>query len=340
MSGGHPEGLLRAHGGEVRPLDHLAQTARRIGASAPVMLCVVSGVTAQTVEVAATATIHGVVRGEMSRLLPDAEVFLDSDSMGVRNDAKGQFRFLRVREGQYWLFVRRIGYAPTRRLLTVVGGEDLAIEVQLERLPWNLPEIEVRARSGYRDFDQFMQRTRNAWGYAVSEDQIRRLGNMGLSRLVRARLPWQATSWADQARRDVIELTDFSGAPYSASRYGPPHFPVPPVGIDGYGQGWFGVTGPLTGSDRPGRRPGGYSTGLGFSVEQTGPGPILGAGCAPAVSINGEKPSYGTHLDDIAPGTVASMEIYESKRRGGRVPVDFEFDAQVTNCGLVVVWLR
>src|SRR5512139_3549650 len=198
---------------------------------------------AQAVERAPVATIRGVVRGEMYRLLPETEIFLDGDSVGIRNGANGTFRFARVTEGQHWLFVRRIGYAPTRRLLTVTGGQELAVEVRLEPLPFNLPDIEVRARSGYRDFDLFTQRTRNAWGHSVSEAQIRRMGDRKLSSLVGPRLPFQATSWFDQARRDIIALTDYSGAPISAGRYGPPIVPYGPLGSGGYPKdGWFGVT--------------------------------------------------------------------------------------------------
>lgn len=311
----------------------MAQVARRIAASAVVWLCAVSAGSAQTAGSTSTATVSGVVRGEMSRLLPEADVFLDSDSVGIRNDPSGRFRFFQVIEGQHWLFVRRIGYAPTRRLLTVVGGEDLTIDVRLEQLPMNLPEVEVRGRSGYRDFDHFMQATRNAWGFSVSEDQIQRFGSLGLSVIARTRLPWQATSWSDLARREMmdISMTTLSGAPYSYRRFGPPVFPVGPVDIDGYGQGWFGVTAPLTGSGRADRQSGGSSRQAGWT---------LGSGCAPAVSINGERVWSESRLDDIAPDLVASMEIYQPKSRGGHVPADFATDRQAVGCGLVVVWLR
>lgn len=316
---------------------------RIAAASVSLVLGVVSAVAAQ-VEPAPTGTIRGIVRGEMSRLLPDAEIFLSSDSAGIRNLANGTFRFTRVAEGNHWLFVRRIGYAPTRRLLSVLGGQELAVEVRLEPLPFNLPDIEVEARSGYRDFAQFTQRTRNAWGHSVSEEQISRLGGRKLSALVQPRLPWQATSWFDQARRRVIELTDYSGAPYwDRRRAGPATFYPGAVGSGGDPTGgWFGVTYPLTGSDRPSRRPFTYGTSIGpvASPDMVAAGQGFGTGCAPAVSINGRTPSLGTNLDDIDPDLVASMEIYEPKQLGGRVPADFADDTWVNACGLVVLWSR
>jgi hypothetical protein len=319
--------------------------ARRGAASASALLGLVSALTAQ-VEPPPAGAIRGVIRGEMSRLLPDAEIFLDSVPAGTRNAANGTFRFTQVAEGQHWLFVRRIGYAPTRRLLSVVSGQELAVDVRLEPLPFNLPGIEVVARSGYRDFDQFTQRTRNAWGHSVSEAQIRGLGDMRLSVLVRSRLPGQATSWFDQARRDVVGLGDTFERQVAFGfhqRWGPPPVPYGRLGSGGYPtDGWYGTTAPLTGSDRLSRRPGSYGMGGGsfaFPAPMPGGGGF-GTGCAPAVSINGNTPSVGTNLDDIDPDLVASMEIYESKRRGGRVPADFAEDAWVATCGLVVVWSR
>lgn len=326
------------------------EVARRSAILLGLVLWPMVALAAQTVEPAPVATIRGVVRGEMSRLLPETDLFLDADSVGIRNAPNGTFRFARVTEGQHWLFVRRIGYAPTRRLLTVTGGQDLAVEVRLDPLPFNLPDIEVRARSGYRDFDLFTQRTRNAWGHSVSEAQIRRLGAMRLSVLVAPRLPFQATSWFDQARRDVLWQGDVFGRQVSYGfhpRWGPPVTPGSWAGRLGSGgdpidDGWYGTTVPLTGSDRPSRRPGNYGMGTGpvpFS-DMMPAGPGFGTGCAPAVSINGKTPSVGTNLDDIDPDLVASMEIYEPKRRGGRVPADFADDAWVAACGLVVVWSR
>lgn len=318
----------------------MAQVARRAAASIAILLWVVPTATAQTAEGSPTATVSGVVRGEMSRILTDADVFLDNDSVGIRNDPNGRFRFFQVGEGQHWLFVRRIGYAPTRRLLTVVAGQALNTEVRLEPLPYNLPDIEVQSRSGYRDFDRFIRATRNAWGYSVSEDQIQRFANLGLGVMVRTRLPWQATSWSSLTGRDIgseMSMTTLSGLPSYMGRYGPPIYPVPPVGIDGYGQGWFGLTAPLTGSGRASR---GSSRGSGGWHDGGTGRNALGRGCAPAISINGQRVWSESRLDDIPPDQVASMEIYQPKGRGGRVPADFTSDPQAVGCGLVVVWLR
>ena len=274
-----------------------------------VSLSLAPAAAAQTVAPAPTATIRGVVRGEMSRVLRDADVLLDGDSVHVRTGPEGRFRFDQVTAGPHWLFVRAIGYAPTRRLVTVSPDTNEELTVRLMPAPYVLPDVEVRAQSD-RDLRRLMGWTRNAWGYSVSEEQIRRFGNLGLSVIVRTRLPWQATSWFDRARQDVTQATDIFGKPYAADGE-----------WNGLGRDRWSAGVWLTGSDRPDRQ-------------------LLGTGCAPAVSINGERPWSETHLDDIAPDGVASMEIYQPKRRGGHAPADFTFFPQVIQCGLVVVWLR
>ena len=257
---------------------------------------------AQTAGVPATASVQGVVRGEMSIVLPDADVFLNTDSLRTRSNANGRFRFDRIAEGTYWLFVRRIGYSATRRLINVKAGENVELTIRLSPLPVILPDIDVRAESD-KDLRRMMAGTRNAWGRSLNEEDILRYGAMGLSVIVRQDLPFQAVSHWDRMRRSARATS-------TPNRTG---------------------SGGSTGGRQAGRAqsPGGVPRPTG-----------LGEGCAPAVSVNGEQPWTETMVDDFPADVVASMEIYKPKRRGGHVPADFSFIAQAINCGLVVIWLR
>lgn len=275
---------------------------------------------AQTAPQGTTGVLRGVVRGEMSMIVRDADVFLDSDSTRVSTGPNGRFRFDGIPIGEHWIFVRAIGYAATRRLVTVGAEDQGELTVRLTPAPYALPDVEVRADSDDQ-VRRLMGWTTNAWGRVVTEAQIRQYGNLGLSVIARTQLPWQATNWFDLARREIIaaQSADVYGRPYATEdswrrfgMYGGP-------GFDGQT-----MTIPLTGSDRPGRR------------DRLS----LGTGCPPAISINGETPWSETRLDEIQPDRVASMEIYRPRRRGGQVPADFAFFPNAVNCGLVVVWLR
>lgn len=257
---------------------------------------------AQTAGVPATASVQGVVRGEMSIVLPDADVFLNTDSLRTRSNADGRFRFDRVAEGTYWLFIRRIGYGATRRLISVKAGENVELTIRLSPLPVILPDIDVRAESD-KDLRRMMKGTRNAWGRSVTEEEILRHGAVGLSVIVRQELRFQAVSRWDLIRRSARATSSLNRAGSG---------PAPQLRRTGVPQS-----------------PGGVQRASG-----------LGEGCAPAVSVNGERPWSEAMVDDFPASAVASMEIYKPKARGGHVPADFSFYSQAINCGLVVIWLR
>ena len=257
---------------------------------------------AQTAGVPATASVQGVVRGEMSIVLPDADVFLNTDSLRTRSSADGRFRFDQLAEGTYWLFIRRIGYGATRRLISVKAGEIVELTIRLSPLAVILPDIDVRAESD-KDLRRMMKGTRNAWGRSVTEEEILRYGAVDLSVIVRQELRFQAVSRWDLIRRSVRVTSSLNRA-----------------------RSGSGPTPRRTGTPES---PGGVQRATG-----------LGEGCAPAVSVNGEHPWTETMVDDFPSSAVASMEIYKPKARGGHVPADFSFIAQAINCGLVVIWLR
>jgi len=286
------------------------------------MLLQAPAIHAQTAPQGVTGTLRGVVRGEMSMILREADVFLDNDSTRARTGPDGRFRFDGVGIGEHWIFVRAIGYTATRRLVTVGAEDQGELTVRLTPAPYVLPDVEVRADSEDH-VRRLMGWTTNAWGSVVTEEQIRRYGTLGLSVIARTRLPWQATNWFDLARREVIEAqgADIFGRPYAEYEFNP----WQRYGWSGTpGFGGQTTTAPLTGSDRPGRRD----------------RMSLGTGCPPAISINGEKSWSETRLDEIRPDLVSSMEIYKPKRDGGHVPADFASFPNAVNCGLVVVWLR
>lgn len=254
---------------------------------------------AQTTDPILTGTLRGVVRGDLSAILRDADVFLDGDSIHVRTGANGRFRLERVPLGQHWLFVRAIGYAATRRLVTIGREDPGELTIRLAPIPTVLPDIEVTAEG---DLRRLMRWSRNAWGHSIGEAQILRFGEVNLSNVVRPYLKFQAVSRWDILRRSAVEASQARGrgGQAVATRRGTPAASTPSL-------------------PRP---------------------QLLGSGCPPAVSVNGEKPWGQTMIDDFPASQVAGLEIYEPKQRGGHVPADFAFYPQAVHCGLVVVWLR
>ena len=91
-----------------------------------------------------TATLRGrVTDAATHRAIPDAQVTIAGSRLGASTTADGAFLLSAVPTGARTLEVRRIGYQPTSRALTVNAGDNTVPEIALTVSAVNLSEVVV-----------------------------------------------------------------------------------------------------------------------------------------------------------------------------------------------------
>ena len=136
----------------------------------------------------AQASVTGTVTDAMTgRPLSDAQVFFGSRTVPAVTNQFGRYRLDSLATGRGWLLVRRIGYTPARRSLTVAGNTAIDLSIGLDALPLTLPDVEVQAQSGFgvRRLQDFWQRSSRGWGRFATHDDLERFGGAWLSTSVR-----------------------------------------------------------------------------------------------------------------------------------------------------------
>jgi hypothetical protein len=116
----------------------------------------------------------------------------------VTTNDRGEFRVSPAPRGNLWVAVRRIGFAPTRRSITLGKGERQYVHLAMTPLPVTLPEIKVVERSGMKlkRLNDFFRRSRTGYGGRfITRDDIERRNPYALSALVRPYLPWAALTY-------------------------------------------------------------------------------------------------------------------------------------------------
>jgi len=87
--------------------------------------------------------LKGVVISMDSTPLRDASVRLMGTDLAASTDIDGRFSIAGVRAGVHMIQIKRIGYASVISRLDFGSGETLAVQVVLEELAIQLPEVEV-----------------------------------------------------------------------------------------------------------------------------------------------------------------------------------------------------
>ena len=89
--------------------------------------------------------LKGVVITMDSTPLRDASVRLMGTDLAASTDIDGRFSIAGVRAGVHLIQIKRIGYASVISRLDFASGETLAVQIELEDLAVQLPEVEVTA---------------------------------------------------------------------------------------------------------------------------------------------------------------------------------------------------
>lgn len=120
------------------------QTNRRTAVAAALLLAAAAPIRAQST----TGTVQGTVRLTDSNAgIPYAVVSIPGLSVERFTDGAGRFRLVAIAPGRYELLVRRIGFAPFRRTVTVERGTTTNVDVQLVPVPVQLRSLTVQAMS-------------------------------------------------------------------------------------------------------------------------------------------------------------------------------------------------
>jgi len=160
--------------------NHAARRAFLIGAVAA-LAAIAPPTQAQTT----TGNIRGYVRGPNNTAVPDAQVAARDPAMGTNrgtvSNTSGFYSLAGLRPGNYELTVRRIGFTPQTRTVTVGIGQTLTVDFSIQQAAAQIAAVQVVATPTET------ARTSEV-GTNVSEEQIQRLPNFERNFLDLARL--------------------------------------------------------------------------------------------------------------------------------------------------------
>ncbi|HEV8150672.1 MAG TPA: carboxypeptidase-like regulatory domain-containing protein, partial [Gemmatimonadales bacterium] len=121
--------------------------------------------------------MRGAVQDTLGKGIEGAQVEIHGLNRVITTPGSGAYRFDAIQPGKYWVTARRIGYAPIHTALSFNAGDDRQIVFRLEPLPYNLPELRVRAedKAWTRKYQEFLWRSRTSfYGHFLTRDDIER----------------------------------------------------------------------------------------------------------------------------------------------------------------------
>lgn len=189
---------------------------------------IAAGVVALLGRVAQAQSVRGVVQGDDSAAVSDAEVSLSRDGVVVamaHSSAAGQFSFDNVDSGSYHLSARRLGYRPATITVRVARGATLdGVKIVIPILPTELTQI-VSDRSESRLRDYYQRRSKGGLARFIDRAEIVKRNPVHLSDMFR-KIPGasvraargfgnivrirgcQPTIWIDGKRMRYVELDE------------------------------------------------------------------------------------------------------------------------------------
>lgn len=189
---------------------------RRLTLVLPIALAMPAAVIAQDAPASARAILRGTIQDLTGAPLEGAEIEVLGAGRKATTPASGTYR-LSVPEGRSWVIVRRIGFEPLRVALTFEAGQDRRITFQLDRVPQQLANVTVTAEKIWRRrYEDFVWRSRSAWGRFLTRDDIAEARPAVLSDLVRRYLPGvspRAFDWATVGLSHASQANPINCAP-------------------------------------------------------------------------------------------------------------------------------
>jgi hypothetical protein len=138
---------------------------------------------------AAPRGLVGLIRDSAGNRIPLAEVRARGNVLVARSDDSGRFNVVQMPAGARGVYVRRLGFTPTRMLITPSAGTTDSIVVILVAVATSLPSVlamERRDSISKSVLAEFWARRARGFGKFVTRDDIERRGGMRFTDLVRA----------------------------------------------------------------------------------------------------------------------------------------------------------
>jgi hypothetical protein len=165
---------------------------RLTGATAAAMMLLGSAAQAQSKPARPLPVLRGTIQDTAGKPLDGALIEIVGAQKRMFTSASGSYRLDEIKPGKYWVVARRIGYTPLQTAMTLGLGEDREVIFQLEPLAHVLPEELVRGddREWQKRYGDFAARSRGAFGYFLTRDDIQRARPLYLGDVVRRYLPF------------------------------------------------------------------------------------------------------------------------------------------------------
>ena len=97
----------------------------------------------------ARGTITGrVTDARTTQPIPNAQVYVEDNTVGTRTDRDGRFRLANVPAGSKIVNVRMIGYAAKGTPVSVVAGQTATVDLALSVQPMDLDAVVVTGQGG------------------------------------------------------------------------------------------------------------------------------------------------------------------------------------------------
>jgi hypothetical protein len=181
---------------------------------------------------AGSARISGSVRDQNGHALANATVSMLDRPGSVRSDADGRFTLVGVPAGSQTVELRAIGFAPTRRTVSLRSGATEILTFTLDRSATTLAEVRIMGTRSRAAISRsgFEERRRSAAGWSIDADEIAKIGAIFVGDLLR-RAPGMVPQYNARGERNYTMRSTAAG-----DRCTPTYF------VDGVR--WFAMTGP------------------------------------------------------------------------------------------------
>jgi hypothetical protein len=160
--------------------------------------------------VAAQSFVTGVVRDSVGIPIAGATVAIAALNRTAETDAKGEFRLANVTIGMRMISVRRVGFTPFSKLVSVSDGENALPPIVLGRLITKLDTVVSEEQMLWRErplLREMAENMRIGLGQFVLRKDLERLTGL-------------AVSTAFRGRNGLMVVTDMGGHAYIASSRG------------------------------------------------------------------------------------------------------------------------
>lgn len=119
--------------------------------------------------------VFGVVRNAEGVAIPGAEVWMEGTDLRVASNDSGEFRLSGAASGHGKLMVRRIGFRPDSKRLTLAPGDTKQVKFVLEGMADELDAVVVMARDGSNGrMGEFWARRMTGLGVFMTRAEIDR----------------------------------------------------------------------------------------------------------------------------------------------------------------------